>query len=167
MQGDMKTIPSGSMSGNIMTIDYSNGNLKIISIDKDTGFPLNATNPLNETNLLPDLGTATPKILDFVNFPDTASPWGMVFDPLTNDIFISTWEGRSALLFHFSGFPPGIDVAHITALIQQQVGEALGLLSGGRRRLRKTKSAKSATKSPKSAKIEPTKCGIATSKLSL
>jgi len=153
-------------------MDWSNDVLRIVSIDKDTGFPLNATNLLNETNLLPALGTATPKFLDFVSFPGNASPWGMIFDPLTNDIFISSWEIGSALLFHFSGFPPGIDVSHITALIQQQIAEALGALNGGTRRLRKTrsaskKSAKSASKSSKSSKIEPTSCGTATSKLSL
>ena len=89
-QGDMKTIPSGSMGGNIMTMDWSNNLLRIISIDKDTGFPIDATtNSLNETNLLPALGTLkTPKLLDFVSFQGNASPWGMIFDPRTNDIFI-------------------------------------------------------------------------------
>jgi hypothetical protein len=61
-----------------------------------------------------------------------------------------------SLLFHFSGFPPGIDVRHTTALIQQQIAEALGALNG----------AKSA-KSKKSAKIKPTSCGTATRKFSL
>jgi hypothetical protein len=45
-----------------------------------------------------------------------------------------------SLLFHFSGFPPGIDVRRTTALIQQQIAEALGALNGATRRLRKTKS---------------------------
>ena len=42
------------MGGNIMTMDWSNNLLRIIIIDKDTGFPIDATtNYLNETNPLP------------------------------------------------------------------------------------------------------------------
>ena len=60
----------------------------------------------------------------------------MIFDPPTNDIFISSWE-RLVLYYSISvGF-----LQVLTFVTQQQIAEALGALNGATRRLRKTKSA--------------------------
>jgi hypothetical protein len=59
----------------------------------------------------------------------------MIFDPPTNDIFISSWE-RLVLYYSISvGF-----LQVLTFVTQQQIAEALGALNGATRRLRKTKS---------------------------
>ena len=86
----MITIPSGSLQGDIMVMDWDSDRLDIIAVDDTTGYPIDSST--NSSNL----GTAVPKITTFATFPSNASPWGMIFDPMTNDILVSSWSSSSA-----------------------------------------------------------------------
>ena len=50
-------------------------------------------------------------------------------------LFISTWDSSSSGLYHFEGFPPGLDTSVVIANIQNDMNLALTILLAGRRKL--------------------------------
>jgi hypothetical protein len=83
--GDQHFVPSGDFANDMMFAD-SEGTIGIIDIDPNTGFPV------------------TGAIIPFAS--GFAGPWGLEFDPITNDLFVSNWGGEpSNGITQISGFP--------------------------------------------------------------
>lgn len=98
--GAIDYIPSGTYAGDLIYVNWSGGTIDIVDIDPATGFPFDA-----ETNL-PTLGTANPKITPFASGLGVG-PWGLTFDPISNDFFLTTWGGTpSNTIIQITGFPP-------------------------------------------------------------
>jgi hypothetical protein len=53
-------------------------------------------------------GASTPQVTRFISDiaynDETTGPWGLAFDPVTHDLFVSLWDARAVL--QISGFPP-------------------------------------------------------------
>ena len=95
--GGIHYIPSGPDEGNLMYTEYTEAFFKtinIVSIDRVTGFPID-----HEVGL-PVLGTEFPRVERFARVGKF--PVGLEFDPLTNDLFVSTVNS----LIRVTGFPP-------------------------------------------------------------
>jgi hypothetical protein len=87
-----------------MYVNYNHGEVLMVEIDPNTGFPIDS-----ETGL-PTLGTSTPRTIRFASGLPLRGPWGLEFDPLTNDFLVTTWKDgeprHTLLLFSGEGFPP-------------------------------------------------------------
>ena len=91
--GDQHFVPSGDFANDLMFTNWSGsdalgGTIGIIDIDPDTGFPVTGA--------------------DIISFASGfgLGPWGLEFDPLTNDLFVSNWDGEpSNGITQISGFP--------------------------------------------------------------
>lgn len=98
--GAIGYVPSGAYEGDLIYVNWTGGTVDIVDIDPATGFAIDAG-----TNL-PTLGTTNPKITPFASGLGVG-PWGLTFDPMTNDFFLSTWAGTpSNVIIQISGFPP-------------------------------------------------------------
>ena len=95
--GAIQYVPYGPFEGDLMHADWSTGEVQILDIDPDTGLAIDA-----DTGL-PTLGTTNP--VDSAWASDMGvGPWGLEFDPLTGDLFISTWAGNpSDTIIHVTG----------------------------------------------------------------
>ncbi len=104
--GDLHFIPSGSFANDLMFANhigttFNDGTIDIIYIDPSTGFPVLETDP----NSVPP-NKLRPVIIPFASGFGRAGPWGLEFDPITNDLFVSTWEGNTPnKIIQISGFP--------------------------------------------------------------
>lgn len=114
--GGMGLIPSGTYQGSAMIADWDEGSVFILELDETTGDCING----NLTTSPPG-----PSLIDFVPSGETGitKAWGFLWDPLTNDFFVTAWDG-DALLYHFTGFVPGVNFERI---IQNIAAEAESL----------------------------------------
>lgn len=139
--GDLRFIPSGEFFNDLLFVDYRNSTISILKLDNETG------NPIDVNSNQPESGTANPLTIPFASFQgDLSSPWGMAFDPVTNDLFVSNWGiggggPDEAYISQFRGCPPGIDVGSVTNEIVILFERITIFLNPARRRtLRKSKS---------------------------
>jgi hypothetical protein len=85
----MRHIPSGPSAGSMVIVNYSLGNLSLLRLNLATGMPI----------ILPG---GQPDITPFITGVTNAE--GIVFDPITNDFFVSTYTAGNQI-YQFSGFP--------------------------------------------------------------
>ena len=71
----------------------SQGTLRVLTIDPATGLPI------DQSTDLPQLGTTNPVESRFAS--GFTGPWGLEFDPLTNNLFVSTFS--QALVIQIGG----------------------------------------------------------------
>ena len=86
----MQYVPSAPFAGNLMYVANDDGELHIITIDPGTGLAVDGTTHQ------PTLGTVSPVDTLFASgfgSNTTSGPFGLEFDPINNDLFVSTWEG--------------------------------------------------------------------------
>jgi hypothetical protein len=81
---DLHFVPSGSFANDLMFANNP-GRIDIIDIDPSTGFPVLETDP----NSIPP-NKLRPVIIPFASGFDGS--WGLEFDPITNDLFVSIFE---------------------------------------------------------------------------
>ena len=97
--GDLHFIPTGAFAGDLMFTNWSNGTVSIIDIDPVTGFPVGGGGAPSITLLVSGLGSG---------------PWGLDFDPITRNLFISNFGGSpSNGIIQISGFPPSFQPSHV------------------------------------------------------
>jgi hypothetical protein len=90
--GGIVYIPSGPHAGDIIFVNWSSGTVDILDIDTNTGLPVG--------------GPLTPSITPFASGLGSG-PWGLAFDPVSNDFFLTTWAGNpSNVIIQISGFSP-------------------------------------------------------------
>jgi hypothetical protein len=86
----IRFIPSGPNQGDLVVTNFSLGTVAIVDVDPLTGDPVG--------------GAANPTITTFATGIGGAE--GFAFDPLTNDFFVSTYNGSpSNSIIRISGFP--------------------------------------------------------------
>jgi hypothetical protein len=79
-------VPAGPFTGSLMYTSFDAGEVRYLDIDPATGLPIDSVSGL------PELGTDSP--IDHLFASDLGvGPVGLDFDPLTNDLFISTFQG--------------------------------------------------------------------------
>lgn len=99
--GAIQYVPSGPFAGDVMYVNWNYGEVRILDIDAPTGLPI------DQGTMLPTLGTTNPVDERFASELGVG-PWGLEFDPLTNDFFVGTWGGspsNSILQIGGAGFP--------------------------------------------------------------
>ncbi len=77
-------------AGDLMYVANDDGELHIVTIDPGTGLAVDGTTHQ------PTLGTASPVDTRFASgfgSNATSGPFGLEFDPINNDLFVSTWQG--------------------------------------------------------------------------
>lgn len=95
--GAIKYVPQGLFTGNLMYVNWDFGEVRMLVVDRETGLPI------DDMTGLPTLGTTTPRDIRFA-YDIGRGPWGLEFDPLTLDFFVSTWAGTpSNAIVQFSG----------------------------------------------------------------
>jgi hypothetical protein len=139
--GAIQYIPSGPLQGDMMYVNWDYGEVWILQIDAATGLPI------DDTTGSPTLGTSDPRVQLFASGLGSG-PWGLEFDPLTNDFFVSTWGGspyNTIIQIGGKGLPPpelditvgslpdGVEGEPYTATVQTKGGVPpyTWLLSGG------------------------------------
>ncbi len=105
--GDFHFIPTGAFANDLMFTNWSNGTVSIIDIDPATGLPVG--------------GGSTPSITLFASGLG-GGPWGLHFDAISGNLFISNWGGiPSNGIVQVSGFPaPSISI--FTADVEIELG---------------------------------------------
>ena len=86
----MQYVPSAPFAGDLMYVANDDGELHIVTIDPGTGLAVDGTTHQ------PTLGTASPVDTRFASgfgSNATSGPFGLEFDPINNDLFVSTWQG--------------------------------------------------------------------------
>ena len=97
--GAIQYVPSGPSAGDLMYVNWNFGEVRILTIDPATGLPIDTTTGL------PTRGTASPEDRRFASDLGTG-PWGLEFDPRTNDFFLGTWSGKPTnTIIQIGGFP--------------------------------------------------------------
>ncbi|MCC7385140.1 MAG: cadherin-like domain-containing protein [Deltaproteobacteria bacterium] len=95
--GAIQYVPQGLYAGNMMYVNWNYGEVRMVVVDKSTGYPI------DDTTGLPALGTSTPRDIRFA-YDMGVGPWGLEFDPRTLDFFVSTWAGNPGdSIVQFSG----------------------------------------------------------------
>lgn len=95
--GAIQYVPQGLYAGNMMYVNWNYGEVRMVVVDKSTGYPI------DDTTGLPALGTSTPRDIRFA-YDMGVGPWGLEFDPRTLDFFVTTWNGNPAdSIVQFSG----------------------------------------------------------------
>src|SRR5207244_3351107 len=90
----MQYVPSAPFAGDLMYVANDDGELHIVTIDPGTGLAVDGTTHQ------PTLGTASPVDTLFASgfgSNATSGPFGLEFDPINNDLFVSTWQGDSSV----------------------------------------------------------------------
>jgi hypothetical protein len=92
-------VPGGSFAGSLMYASFDAGEIHYVDVDPASGLPI------DKTSGQPLLGTVDP--VDHLFASDLGiGPLGLDFDPLTNDLFVSTYEGTPAnSIIQIGGFP--------------------------------------------------------------
>lgn len=107
--GAIQYIPSGPSAGDLMYVNWNFGEVRILAIDPTTGLPI------DKTTGVPTRGTANPKDSRFA-YGFGVGPWGLEFDPRTNDFFVGTWGGTPYdTIVQIGGFPRPDPTATSTA----------------------------------------------------
>ncbi len=92
--GDLEFVPSGDFENDLMYTNWNGGTVSIIDIDPLSGNPVGGGTAPPVTLFASDLGTG---------------PWGLAFDPVTNDLFIANFTGNPYDgIVQISGFPPPV-----------------------------------------------------------
>jgi hypothetical protein len=96
--GGIQYVPSGPLAGNLMYVNWNFGEVRILAIDPTTGLPIDKTT---------GVPTAAPQSKDSrFAYDFGVGPWGLEFDPRTNDFFVGTWGGTPYDTIHqIGGFP--------------------------------------------------------------
>lgn len=95
--GAIQYVPRGIFAGNLMYVNWNYGEVRMVVIDRESGLPI------DEATGLPTLGTTTPEDIRFAHDMGVG-PWGLEFDPLTLDFFVTTWQGNpSNAIIQFTG----------------------------------------------------------------
>lgn len=100
--GAIQYVPSGPFAGNLMYVNYNFGEVRLLTIDAASGLPV------DKGTGQPTLGTTNPTDSRFASGLGVG-PWGLEFDPRTNDFFVATFRGdpaNSIVQIGGSGFPP-------------------------------------------------------------
>ena len=98
--GAIQYIPTGPLAGNMMYVNWNFGEIMVLDIDAATGLPI------DDATGLASRETENPRVRRFASGLGIG-PWGLEFDPLTNDFFTSTWNGMPAnTILQIGGFPP-------------------------------------------------------------
>jgi hypothetical protein len=106
--GAIQYVPQGRFTGNLMYVNWDFGEVRMVVIDPATGLPI------DDVTGLPTLGTNTPRDVRFA-YELGVGPWGLEFDPLTLDFFVSTWDGNpsnSIIQFTGAGFANQAPIAN-------------------------------------------------------
>jgi hypothetical protein len=124
--GAIQFVPSGLLAGNLMYVNWDLGMVRVLTIDPGTGLPI------DQGTGQPKLGTTNP-MDDLFASGFGVGPWGLEFDPLTNDFFVSTWSGTPVnSVIHISGLgfatPPEL-IARLNIEVQALNDD--GVLSDG------------------------------------
>jgi uncharacterized repeat protein (TIGR01451 family) len=115
--GAIQYIPSGKYGGNLMFVNWDRGEVWILAIDPSTGHPIDAGTGL------PALGTSNPRAWVFASGLGVG-PWGLEFDPLSNDFFVSTYRGDPYnSIIQIGGFPPPPDLSSSLACTADPEGD--------------------------------------------
>lgn len=95
--GAIQYVPQGRFTGNLMYVNWDFGEVRMLEIDAATGFPI------DDMTGMPTLGTSAPRDQRFA-YDIGVGPWGLEFDALSFDFFVTTWNGNPAnSIIHFSG----------------------------------------------------------------
>jgi hypothetical protein len=100
--GAIQYVPSGPLQGDMMYVNWDYGEIQILEIDDATGLPI------DDATGIPTKGTSNPRVQRFASGLGVG-PWGLEFDPLTNDFFVSTWGGspsNTVIQIGGKGLPP-------------------------------------------------------------
>lgn len=100
--GAIQYVPSGPFQGDMMYVNWDYGEIVILEIDDATGLPI------DDATGVPTKGTSDPRTQRFASGLGVG-PWGLEFDPLTNDFFVSTWGGspsNTIIQIGGKGLPP-------------------------------------------------------------
>jgi hypothetical protein len=100
--GAIQYVPSGPLAGNLMYVNWNFGEVRVLVIDPATGLPV------DKGTGTPTMGTTNPMDQRFASGLGVG-PWGLEFDPLTNDFFVATFRGdpaNSIVQIGGAGFPP-------------------------------------------------------------
>ena len=104
--GAIQYVPSGPFAGHMMYVNWDYGEVRILSIDPGTGLPI------DRVSNQPTRGTADPIDTRFAHDLGVG-PWGLEFDPLSNDFFLGTWKGApedTIIQIAGAGFPPPTEI---------------------------------------------------------
>jgi len=82
--GAIQYVPQGLFTGNLMYVNWDYGEIRLLVIDPESGLPVDAKSGK------PTLGTTNPEDIRFAH-DIGVGPWGLEFDPLSLDFFVSTW----------------------------------------------------------------------------
>ena len=110
--GDMHFVPSGVYEDDLMFTDWDDGEIGVIDIDRTTGLPVG--------------GGATPT-LTIIASGFGVGPWGLEFDPITGNLFVSNWRGDPFDgIVQIAGFNPSPE-----DLLEDLAAELLALADAG------------------------------------
>lgn len=84
--GGLGFIPSGTNINSLLIPDYDDNAVKLLKLDPSTGYCI------DKSSLSPVPEITDPILSNFVN--NTEGAWGFIFDPETNDFFVSSWGRR-------------------------------------------------------------------------
>ena len=85
--GAFQYVPAGLFAGDVIYVSWSAGEVRILDVDPTTGLPVDGG------TMVPTLGTGNPVDQRFA-YDLGNGPWGLAFDPLTNELFVGTWQGN-------------------------------------------------------------------------
>ena len=108
--GAIQYVPEGQFRGDMMFVNWDFGEIGILAIDPGTGLAI------DRSSGSPLLGTSNPLVYPFASGLGKG-PWGLEFDPVTHDFFVSTWGGdpeSSILQIQGEGFQAPCEVAEIS-----------------------------------------------------
>jgi len=100
--GGIQYVPSGPLAGNLMYVNWNFGEVRLLTIDAATGLAI------DKGTGQPTLGTTNPTDSRFASGLGVG-PWGLEFDPRTNDFFVATFRGdpvNAIVQIGGVGFPP-------------------------------------------------------------
>jgi len=84
--GGLQYCPAGSARGNVFYARWVQGELWMLAVDPATGLPYDAGTGQ------PRLGTSNPR-LQLIAHGRGFQPWGLRWDPLTDDLLVTTFSG--------------------------------------------------------------------------
>jgi hypothetical protein len=110
-------IPAGPAAGDLLVTNFALGSISLIDVDANTGLPVG--------------GALSPTLVPFAT--GIGGGEGFAFDPVTNDFFVSTYNGSPTnSLIHISGFPgPNFPLTASAASVSAATGGVVTLTTAG------------------------------------